>query len=212
VQVLRAGEADMNDEESAVCDVCGEEASHDRVWSEVEVCQSCYEGVKELARVREQERDMYRAALAAEEEAAMSFAAKTRVSVERSKSEVEQLLSKYGAVSFASGWTSDGATIVFEMKNRRLRFELPIPSRKEFRAEDKWEQEKRRRWRCLVLAVKAKLEIVESGISTFEEEFLSHIIVPGTGETFGAWAAPQIATAYERGLQMPLLLGSGAGK
>jgi hypothetical protein len=35
------------------------------------------------------------------------------------------------------------------------------------------------------------------------------IVLPGTGETFGTWAAPQIAAAYERGTDMPPLLGPG---
>jgi hypothetical protein len=48
----------------AVCDVCGNEASSGRVMSEVEVCRLCYAGVEERARVREEERDVYRAALA----------------------------------------------------------------------------------------------------------------------------------------------------
>jgi hypothetical protein len=56
-------EADMENN-ATFCEVCGEDPSRDRVWSRIEVCQSCYEGVKELARVREQERDVYRAALA----------------------------------------------------------------------------------------------------------------------------------------------------
>jgi len=38
------------------------------------------------------------------------------------------------------------------------------------------ERESMRRWRCLVLAIKAKLEAVESEIFSFEEEFLAHIV------------------------------------
>ncbi len=48
----------------AVCDVCGNETDSGRVMSEVEVCRLCYAGVEERARVREEERDAYRAALA----------------------------------------------------------------------------------------------------------------------------------------------------
>ena len=48
----------------AVCEVCGNETDSGRVMSEVEVCRICYAGVEERARVREEERDVYRAALA----------------------------------------------------------------------------------------------------------------------------------------------------
>jgi hypothetical protein len=51
--------------------------------------------------------------------------------------------------------------------------------------------------------VKAKLEAVESGITTFEAEFLAHFGVPGGG-TFGEWAIPQLEKASRTG-KMPTL-------
>jgi hypothetical protein len=131
------------------------------------------------------------------------YARNTQVSVESSKKEIERLLTRYGASSFASGWQSDNATIVFEAHNRRLRFDLPLPQSKGA----KYEQECRTRWRCLALVIKAKLEAVSTGIVSFEEEFLAQTIVPGSGETFATWAGPQLAAAYEKGLKMPPLLG-----
>lgn len=70
----------------------------------------------------------------------------------------------------------------------------------------KWEQACRQKWRCLALAIKAKLEAVESGIATFEEEFMSHIILPD-GKTVGQFMKPQIEAAYASGT-MPKLLGN----
>ncbi len=52
--------------------------------------------------------------------------------------------------------------------------------------------------------MKSKLEAVDSGIVTFEEEFLAHIVLPD-GTRTGAWAVPQIERAYETG-EMPALL------
>jgi len=144
-----------------------------------------------------------------------AFAKDTAVPAAQSRSEIERLLIRYGATSFVSGWSEGVATILFEAEGRRLRFDLPLPSvgdemftksRDRMRA---CEAEARRRWRALVLVIKAKLEAVESGITTFEEEFLSHIVVPG-GKTFGELAIPQIAEAYERGVSMPPLLGGGS--
>ena len=45
------------------CDVCGKDGP-DLDPFPVEVCRLCYAGVEERARVREEERDVYRAALA----------------------------------------------------------------------------------------------------------------------------------------------------
>jgi hypothetical protein len=141
----------------------------------------------------------------------VAFAKGTVVPIDRSKAEIERLLSRYGATSFASGWQAHTghATIMFEARERRVRFELPMPETKMYRSLDKLEAERRRRWRCLALVIKAKLEAVASEIVSFEEEFLAHIVVPGTNETFAEWAAPKIAAAYERGAKMPPLLGTG---
>ena len=148
-----------------------------------------------------------------------SYAQNTGVSVERSRAEIETIVKRYGASKFANGWDGEGATILFEMKNRRVRFDVPIPPLEEFRKMVKWgkerelpdgeaqklhDQEIRRRFRALLLIIKAKLEAVESNITTFEEEFLAHIVLPG-GQTVGEWLTPQIETSYEKGKLPPLL-------
>jgi hypothetical protein len=139
----------------------------------------------------------------------MAYAENTVVPIERSKAEIEKMLSRYSASAFALGWTPSGATLMFEAHGRRIRFELPLPKGKDCRNADALAKETRRRWRCLALVIKAKLEAVESKIVSFEEEFLAHIVVPGkNGETFGQWAGPQLAAAYERGSNMPPLLGA----
>ena len=99
----------------------------------------------------------------------MKYAAQTSVSSEKSKAEIERLLTRYGAASFASGWQGDQATIVFSMKDRRIKFILPLPRRdaREFTHSPKqgyrrsdadaykaWEQATRQRWRALALVVK----------------------------------------------------------
>ncbi len=105
------------------------------------------------------------------------------------------------------------------MRGKFIRFVLLMPDRndKQFkltktrrssRSDDSaykaWEQACRQRWRALALVVKAKLEAVESGISTFEEEFLANIMLPNN-QTVGQYVLPQVEIAYETG-QMPALL------
>jgi hypothetical protein len=142
------------------------------------------------------------------------YAAKTTVTVEKSRNEIEHTLARYGAESFMYGWDGGRAVIAFVVtiegeQKRQVRFELPLPSRDEHRfqfhsrgrrtatqAEALWEQACRQRWRALALVVKAKLEAVESGIASFEAEFLAYIVLPD-GSTVGGWVTPQLEAAYE---------------
>lgn len=51
----------------------------------------------------------------------------------------------------------------------------------------------------------ALLKAVEAGITVFEEEFLAHLVMPGTGRTVGQEALPRIREAYATGKVVPLL-------
>ena len=149
----------------------------------------------------------------------MKYAQHTAVSSERSKAEIERLLTRYGATSFASGWQNDQAVIQFHMSSRRIKFVLPLPSKtsKAFTHSKRgirdertiyklWEQATRQRWRALALVIKAKMEAVESGISEFEDEFLSNIVMPD-GKTVAEHARPMIESAYNTGKVAALLPG-----
>lgn len=114
------------------------------------------------------------------------------------------------------------AVIGFRIKELFVRFILPITTagdakyaRRKVRGYMKpateqqrinaCEQETRQRWRALSLTVKAKLEAVECGITTLEQEFLAFVVLPGQDKTIGEWiiekALPQI-----RGGEMPKML------
>jgi hypothetical protein len=143
------------------------------------------------------------------------YASETSVSVEKnSRNEIERTLKRYGAQSFAYGTEGRRATIGFRIADRLIRFNLilPDPANKEFTehsrglrtaeaAEKAWEQACRQRWRALALVIKAKLEAVAAGITTVEDEFLAHTMLPD-GSTFGQWAAPQMQAMIEN-RQMP---------
>ncbi len=106
---------------------------------------------------------------------------------------------------------------MFRVENRHIRILIDLPdpkekrfvddprypwkSRSESAARAAWEQACRQRWRALALVVKAKLEAVESGISTVEQEFMAHIVLPD-GQTVGQFMAPQLERAYAGG-RMP---------
>jgi hypothetical protein len=151
------------------------------------------------------------------------YAASTNVSVEKSRGEIERTLARFGATSFAYGWQGDRALIQFTAHDRQVRFELPLPARTDRQfthtptgkarhrldVEKHWEQGCRQRWRALVLVIKAKLEAIESGITTFEDEFLAWTALPG-GSTVRDNIHPIIDEAYRTGDVAPLLaLGPG---
>jgi hypothetical protein len=147
------------------------------------------------------------------------YATSTDISSERSRAEIERTLARYGARQFMYGYDDSRALVMFAIAGRQVRFVLPMPDReaREFthtpskglrRDTDAqlaaYEQAVRQRWRALNLVIKAKLEAVETGIVTFDVEFLAHIVLPD-GSTVGESVIPGIEYAYQTN-QMPELL------
>jgi len=152
----------------------------------------------------------------------MAYAEDTSVSVEKSRAEIEKLIVRAGADKFASMISENEAMIGFAICGKHVKFVLPLPRTDERRfthrkvnstnhgsprsreeAYKAWEQACRSRWRALCLCIKAKLEAVEAGITTFEAEFLAHFVTPG-GKTMGERIIPQLEEMSKSG-KMPLL-------
>ncbi len=152
-----------------------------------------------------------------------TYAKETGVPVENSLTEIRKTLTRYGATRFAMIEEAGQVGVGFEMRNRSIRFVLPLPrpDAEEFEittgnqharygtgkySQARHEKAVRQRWRALALVIKAKLEAVESSIETFDEAFMAQIVLPN-GQTMGRWATPQIEQAYLSG-NMPPLLGT----
>ena len=123
------------------------------------------------------------------------YAARTKVPVAQSRTEIERTLKRYEADGFMYGEAGGQAMVAFQMRGRHIKFTIDVPDNP---------QEERQRWRALLLAIKSKLESVESGIEIFEDAFMAQIVLPN-GQTVGAFMRPQIVDAYEQG-DMPKLL------
>ena len=147
------------------------------------------------------------------------YAKNTTVSEAKSRMDIEQVIRKYGASQFVSGFTEDAAMIGFTLNGWQVRFILPLDVEPETRTptgrcrkpdavEKARDQERRRRWRALFLVIKAKLEVVETGISSFEEEFLAHIVIDGNRTVKGE-VLPKLRQLYETG-DLPPLLTAGS--
>lgn len=147
-----------------------------------------------------------------------TYAANTTVPSEKSRAEIETTLARYGATHFAYMTSPDSAQVAFQYGNRKVRFSLALPNRQDrdfthhargartaSAAADRYEQAVRQKWRALALVVKAKLEAVESGISTFEQEFFAHTVLP-SGRTVFEEVAPQVERVIETGAAAPLML------
>lgn len=149
-----------------------------------------------------------------------AYAEGTTVTPEKSQAEIVGTLRRYGAAGFMYGEQEGRGMVAFVAHGRQVRFVVPLDiDRQQFRLtpsgrlrddssiDKAVEGEHRRRWRALALAIKAKLEVVETGIASFEDEFMANLVLPD-GSTVGEWMAPQIDAAYSSG-QMPELLPAG---
>jgi len=152
-----------------------------------------------------------------------SYAAGTRVSVEKTRSEMAGLLGRHGATHYAFG-TEPGPEgtpvdiVAFQLAGRRFRFTVTQATwddvRENYVKPDAVRDRKAavdgetmRRWRARLLWLKATLEFIEDEDVDPAEYLLPFLMLPD-GRTMSEWAEPQVAQMYATG-KMPPLLGSG---
>lgn len=152
------------------------------------------------------------------------YAAKTSVSIEKSQAEIQQTLGRYGVEDFGVLTRGGVGSVVFAHKGLTIQINVPLPSRgerqftmtetgrerSEAQAVKAWEQSCKSRWRALLLAIKAKLEAVEAGISSIEHEFMPFIVMPD-GRLLHEHVTPKLAEYAESG-EMPQLLALPEGR
>lgn len=140
------------------------------------------------------------------------YAEGTSVPVSKSRDEIERTLTRFGATAFAYYSDSGGRIAVsFEIANLRVQMQMILPPREDFElsptgrwrsaatAEAEWEKACRQRWRSLANGIKAKLALVDDGISTIEREFLADIVIEGGG-TVGDRILPEIRAIARAGV------------
>jgi hypothetical protein len=121
----------------------------------------------------------------------MRYASNTQVSADRSISEIKKTVTRYGAENFIFAETPLKGIVGFTMAGRSIRISIKLPPIEDYVttpqgrarhpavAAELREKGTRQMWRCLALVVKAKLEAVDSGISSVDDEFLAFIMVDG---------------------------------
>lgn len=125
------------------------------------------------------------------------YAEKTTVSVERSRAEIEATVRKYGGDRFCSLWLDDQTQAIgFRIKGYWVRFDLKMPTEAEERVsrtatglrrsevgrKAALDAEERRRWRVLLLRIKARLEEVTDYGVPVRDAFMANLVLPA-GET-----------------------------
>lgn len=150
------------------------------------------------------------------------YAENTEVTADRSLGQIQTTLKQHGASRFAYGEDDTAFMIGFVMEGRNYRFVVPLPqpTDRDIRLTDTGrerapgaiqqllEQGRRQRFRALLLVLKAKLEAVETGITTLEDEFLSALLIEGD-VTFGEYCRPKLAQIAMGAMPPMLALGPG---
>lgn len=146
----------------------------------------------------------------------MSYAKNTTVSPERSQEEIKRTLRNYGADRFGIMEEKSKGHVMFEYNGLLIQMTVDFPDKSEFNKTDtgkirvssaietQFNQAIKQRWRALLLAIKAKLEAIECGISTIEKEFLAFIMMPD-GKPLSDHLLPKIHEIAKTG-KMPRLL------
>ena len=148
------------------------------------------------------------------------YAERTTVTPEQRRGEIERTLARYGATAFGYATSGDHAQVVFELGGRRMRLDVPLPSRSdkafthlesqpwvkraEAEAEKRYQQAIRQRWAALALWIKAQCEAIDSRVVTAEQAFLGWVVLPD-GLTLAEKIAPSLEAAYASG-EMPALM------
>ena len=132
------------------------------------------------------------------------YAEGTTVDAGKSRGEIDTYLHRRGAAEFGFSVTPELFAIQFRIRERAVRF---VISRPKGGTPQKREAEERRLWRALLLVLKAKFEAIDSGITTFDREFLAHLVT-AAGPTVGDVIAIQLERALA-GEGAPLALPAG---
>jgi hypothetical protein len=146
------------------------------------------------------------------------YAETTEVSVERSQEEARKLLRRYGADQIRVSEDAERVGIEFRLHGWVIRFLVAAPAlteevvtttrsgswRPQSQRKAAQQQEYRRRFRSLILRLKAKLESVSNGDVLVEEEFISNLVMAG-GQTLGEMLTPHLEEIRRSG-RLPELL------
>ena len=120
------------------------------------------------------------------------YAINTETSVDKSKTDISRLLSRYGATTTSINETQQFALVAAEIHGVQIRIRLDLPQKndpnitmtpqKRYRSKPAREKEYQRAikstWRALFMILNSRLEEVDRGISTAQQAFMPWIMLP----------------------------------
>lgn len=124
------------------------------------------------------------------------YAKDTSVEIAQTIKDIEWEVEKYGGGQFYFGQMPSQLVVGFSKDERQVRFQVPL--------QENAPQANRSMARALFLVIKSNLVAAESGVQSFQDAFLSNILLPNN-QTLGQSVREQIALAYET-KEMPTLL------
>lgn len=146
------------------------------------------------------------------------YAADTKVPVAKTTAEIGALLERIGASQRGTMVDDEhnAAVVYFCLKGAQYRIDVPLPAleRRQIlksgpeidRALRLHEQATRTRWRGVLLLLKAKIEAVRLGLSSYEKEFMPDMVLPN-----GMTVQEAIPDLLKNGWRGPLQLTEGGG-
>lgn len=136
------------------------------------------------------------------------YAQGTSVPVERSIAELKRICEKYGASNFGFLQSDSTAAVFFKFDHRMYRMDLhfQLPSKTAGISSTeikKMKAEERRKWRVLILTIKAMFVSIESEVFDSCTLFQPFTLLPDN-TVIGERMNPQIDQAYQTG-RMPII-------
>lgn len=132
------------------------------------------------------------------------YAKTTTVSVEKSKVQIQRLLTDWGITEFYFGTSIRGDGIGFSWNGRTYKWNVKM-AKQEGLTEKQQQQVKRQRWRLFYMSLKMKLEEIDGGDETFEDQFLAKMCLPDGSTVSDFMKLPENVTLLSQA-KMPKLL------
>lgn len=133
------------------------------------------------------------------------YAKNTTVPIGRTKVQTQELMTNYGIKEFFFGTSPRGDGIGFKYEGHVYKHNVPMPSRDDYGTDRQYEQAIRQRWRIFYMSLKMKLEEIQSGGISFEDQFLSMMTLPNGSTVAEFLRLPENVALLSRS-EMPKLL------
>lgn len=133
------------------------------------------------------------------------YAKNTTVPVARSKTQVQELLVNYGIDEFFFGTGPRGEGVGFKYEGRVYKHNVPMPNKDDYNYETQYKQAIRQRWRIFYMSLKMKLEEIQDGGISFEDQFLAMMTLPDGSTVSDFMKLPENIAKLNKA-EMPKLL------